>query len=189
MLETLQFCPQDFLGPFCVQPLLGRVGRGRGWRPSPGSMLGCHPCPGYEPIAKRRSDGLGGHVQPATATGHRAAPIQPREGPAPSPSKPGTAPPTCPPPNLPLRGKAWVAHGKEPKLWRHIDLSIIHSYVGSFIRPLISLSLGVLVCQMRIISVAPAPAGMRCELSPGAKKPQSSSFALSKIGWSHWETK
>lgn len=23
MLETLQFCPQDFLGPFCVQPLLG----------------------------------------------------------------------------------------------------------------------------------------------------------------------
>lgn len=29
MLETLQFCPQDFLGPFCVQPLLG--GGGGGW--------------------------------------------------------------------------------------------------------------------------------------------------------------
>ena len=188
MLETLQFCPQDFLGPFCVQPLLGGWGVGEAGDPALAPCWVAIHVPATNPSLRDDPMVLGATSSQSRRPG-RAAPIQPREGPAPSPSKPGTAPPTCPPPNLPLHGKAWVAHGKEPKLWRHIDLSIIHSYVGSFIRPLISLSLGVLVCQMRIISVAPAPAGMRCELSPGAKKPQSSSFALSKIGWSHWETK
>lgn len=141
MLEAHQPFSKTSL-PF-LGAALGWRQAGRAQRPSR-----CPPHSGatHVPIAKRVADRTGGPRPPVTATGYRAAAVQPPDGLAPPLSCPT---PLCGQPHSSCQGQGGL--WQRAQAWQQTVLPSVRWSIRSFI----SLYFGSLVCKMSTTAVTP----------------------------------